>query len=176
MLRSSYTSDGSPFRWGSNSLHDRVQSNPEGLTFDGTGSWDAFLDKYSLFTCTQGWNDEIFDNLCWCLARESYSKYGVSTLQKLSEAALANFGNIRKNPGELLEEWADRVLRLVFSFLRMWSVEYQTPQADRKAGLRVVNQCLATIEEALGRMRLALLSEQIIYGGPKRGGPEYHEG
>ena len=164
------------------------------------------MKKYTLFAHSQGWNDnEMSDNLCWCLegkASDFYMmyadnkkttpfKYWVSKFERrfgfieLPETALINLSNAYQNPGEPLEDWADRVLRLASSSFRMLSVEYQTQQAiyrfcvggtDREASLRVVNQCPTSMEEAVGQMRLAILNRQMIYGRSKRGGPEYPGG
>ena len=172
---------------------------------DPNNDWGTFLKKYTLFARNQGWNDKMSDNLCWCLegkASDFYMmyadnkkttpfKYWVSEFERrfgfneLPETALINFSNAYQNPGELLEDWADRVLKLASSSFCMLSAEDQTQRAiyrfcvggaDREASLRVVNQRLTSLEEAVGQVRLAILNRQMIYGRSKRGGPEYPEG
>ena len=145
------------------------------------------------------------DNLCWCLegkASDLYMMYAdkkktapfeywVSKFERrfgfneLPETALINLSNAFQNPGEPLEDWTDRVLRLASSSFHMLSVEYQTQQAiyrfcmggtDREASRRVVSQCPKSMEEAVGGMRLSILNRQMIYGRSKRGGPENPRG
>ena len=173
---------------------------PKNLTYDGKGNWKAFKLQFTRYASTCGWTEEDSLNcLCWSLKGKALDYYAVISdgseqltykdlLQRLEHrfgeqevpaTAQARFQQANQNPGESLEDWADRVLTLSGRAYKGLPETFTTEQAvnkfcqgmaDKDAGHHVCMQNPANVQSAI---QLVLKYQQVhsaMYGKPRGSG------
>ena len=175
----------------------RLQSLPKSLSYDGKGSWQAFLTKFGKFAAIYEWTEEEKrDYLCLCLTDKASEFYALTTdrhvemtyaevveklekrfgYRELPETAMVTFSSAVQREEESLDEWADRVLTLAGKAFRELPDAFMTQQAilrfcmgarEKEAGEQVVNQRPQTIEQAIDKMKWAIHTHGLMYGRPK---------
>ncbi|KAH3724157.1 hypothetical protein DPMN_049967 [Dreissena polymorpha] len=175
----------------------RLQSLPKSLTYDGKGSWQAFLTKFGKFASIFEWTEEEKrDYLCLCLTDRASEFYALTTdrnvemtyaavveklerrfgYRELPETAMVTFSSATQREEESLDEWADRVLTLAGKAFRELPDAFMTQQAilrfcmgarEKEAGEQVINQRPQTIEQAIDKMKWAIHTHGLMYGRPK---------
>ena len=179
----------------------RVSSGPllpRTITFNGTGSWQAFLAKFNTFAKKYNWDaEERQDQLCWCLEgkaseyyaslikrdpdieyREAMSKLETRFApQELPEVAHMHFNYARQAPAETCMEWADRLLTLAtqaFSNLpedyvqRQLVLRFCQGSSDREAGQHTLNCQPPTLDQAIRITRMFQHTRQAMFGKSRK--------
>lgn len=171
---------------------------PTNLTFDGNGSWEAFIFKFSRYAEMCQWSNE--DKLCaLCLTLEGkaldyyvilhnsgevqsyaslYDKLEARFGDQISpEAAQGQFYQAFQNPGESLDDFADRLRALADKAFQGVCAQFITSQVisrfchgllDQQAGFHVYMHDPSTVEQAKLLVRKYQQSHEAIFGRSKR--------
>ena len=171
---------------------------PKALKYDGTTNWEAFFVKFSKYADRSQWTtQDRKDQLCWCLDGKASEFYTtlisrddnmdyfdlVRKLEKrfnfqdLPETLQVQFMGARQNPGEKLEDWADRLLSLATKAFRHLPEDHASTQAilrfcqgcsDKEAGQHAATQRPTSMEDAIDKIKWYQHTVKAIYGHPVR--------
>nr|XP_054775547.1 uncharacterized protein LOC129284057 [Lytechinus pictus] len=186
---SSFRSEGSAYR---------PVPLPRTLSFDGTGSYKAFIAKFQLYAQESQWNlRQCKNNLCYTLEGEA-SKFVASILERdsnvpyrdlvkklekrfamreLPEVSQMKFTYARQAPEEPVEQWADRLLSLAYQAFPELPEKHVQSQAvmrfcqgssDKEAGQHALYSRPNTLEEAVDLFKWFQHTHRAIYGKPRK--------
>ena len=192
--RSTYVRSPADYSRSAERTYSRPATLPRTITFNGSGSWQAFFTKFTSFADEYDWNSrQRQTQLCWCLDGKA-SEYYASLLER--EPSLGYSGIIHKlqtrfGPCELPEvsqmrftyarqrtdatqtEWADRLLTLAMQAFPGLPEEHLQRQVilrfcqgsnSREAAQFAINSQPKTLDEALYRVRLFHCTQRTVYG------------
>ena len=177
---------------------ERISSRPvmlpRTITFNGSGSWQAFITKFTSFADEHDWNSrQRKTQLCWCLDGKA-SEYYASLLERepnigysgiiyklqvrfgpceLPEVSQMRFTNARQRTDETHTEWADRLLTLAIQAFPGLPEEHLQRQVilrfcqgsnSREAAQFAINSQPKSLDEALYRVRLFHCTQRTVYG------------
>ena len=194
-MRVAPSSDLSGRSEGSNS---RPVTLPRTISFDGSGSWQAFIAKFQLFADESQWDVNQRKNyLCWALdgeaskymamllEREHYITFHVLvqrlekrfTKRELPEVCQMHFTYARQAPDESVVKWADRLMTLASQAFPDLPENYVQKQvvmrfcqgsSDKDAGQHALNSRPQTIERAIEDFKWFQLSHRAIFGKSRK--------
>lgn len=183
------------------SVWDRQKSTarlPRTITYDGKGSWKAFIQKFSKFADSAGWTaEQRKDNLCWSLDGRASEVYATLTerdpyldyfnlltklerrfgVRELPETSQMEFQCAKQGINEDVVEWADRVAHLAtlgFVGVPETFVEQQCIMRfcqgcrNKDAGEWALNLRPTTLEDALSIVQYTSHTARLVHG--PRGG------
>lgn len=133
-----------------NNRHDRIDTLPKSLRYDGSDSWKAFQQKLMRFAEVKNWRpQESKDYLGWCLEGRASEYFATVVTQnadigflqlmqklekrfgykKIPETAQLKMNSLMQANGESLEDWADRVFQLALRAYEGLPEEHMLKQA-----------------------------------------------
>lgn len=181
-----------------NNRHDRIDTLPKSLLYDGSDSWKAFQQKFMRFAEVKNWRpQESKDYLGWCLEGRASEYFAtvvtqnadigfLQLMQKLEkrfgykeipETAQLKMNSLMQANGESIEDWADRVFQLALRAYEGLPEEHMLKQAiksichgcmDKEAGQYAVNQHPDTIEETIEYLKSFQYNHKAIFGRSRR--------
>jgi hypothetical protein len=179
-------------------LIDTLKSLPRHMTFDGVGSWKAFILKFNRFAEASNWSEgEKLNGLCWCLTGkameyfvilndteevDSYrslclmleARYGQ---HDLPAAFQAQFQQACQNPDESLEDFGERLLILAVRAFKGLPVSFIEEQVisrfcqgllDKDAGHHVCMQSPSSVQGAIQIVRKYQQVYKAMHGKARR--------
>ncbi|KAH3867518.1 hypothetical protein DPMN_030647 [Dreissena polymorpha] len=171
---------------------------PKNLRYDGRTSWLSFKQKFDSYRKVYKWSDhECRDYLNWCLEGKALDDLTIETRmgesfsfrdimrkmegrfgsKELPETSRAKFQQATQQPGESLEDWADRVLTLATPAFRDLPDQFGQREAvsrfcqgciDREAGKHACFELPRTIQHALDLVRHHQYVSQVVDGKKAR--------
>jgi len=171
---------------------------PKNLRCDGRTSWLSFKQKFDSYRKVYKWSDhECRDYLNWCLEGKALDYFTIETRmgesfsfrdimrkmegrfgsKELPETSRAKFQQATQQPGESLEDWADRVLTLATPAFRDLPDQFGQREAvsrfcqgciDREAGKHACFERPRTIQHALDLVRHHQYVSQVVDGKKAR--------
>ncbi|XP_052219603.1 uncharacterized protein LOC127850481 [Dreissena polymorpha] len=175
-------------------VHGDPKKMPKNLRYDGRTSWLSFKQKFDSYRKVYKWSDhECRDYLNWCLEGKALDYFTIETRmgesfsfrdimrkmegrfgsKELPETSRAKFQQATQQPGESLEDWADRVLTLATPAFRDLPDQFGQREAvsrfcqgciDREAGKHACFERPRTIQHALDLVRHHQYVSQVVDG------------
>ncbi|XP_052220032.1 G patch domain-containing protein 8-like isoform X1 [Dreissena polymorpha] len=175
-------------------VHGDPKKMPKNLRYDGRTSWLSFKQKFDSYRKVYKWSDhECRDYLNWCLEGKALDYFTIETRmgesfsfrdimrkmegrfgsKELPENSRAKFQQATQQPGESLEDWADRVLTLATPAFRDLPDQFGQREAvsrfcqgciDREAGKHACFERPRTIQHALDLVRHHQYVSQVVDG------------
>ncbi len=180
------------------SIVDVVRALPNNLSFDGTGNWLTFKQRFTRYDRACMWSpDQCLDSRCWSLTGKA-ADFQAMLLEReptltfsrlmnqlenrfghleLPESAQARFQVAMQMQGESLEEWAYRVLTMAMVDFRDLPEYYSNQQAvirfcqgllDKDAGQHVCMSKPHTVDHAMDDVRWFQHVHQAVQGKSNR--------
>ena len=176
----------------------RYRSIPKSMTFNGSGSWQAFYSKFKAFADQVAWSCAQRKNeLHWCLEghasvffsnlldREPLLEFDelVARLENRygcivpPQAVQMQLASARQGKEEHIRDWADRVLDMATRAFPECLEHQVQGQAvlyfcqgcyDREAGAHALNLRAQTVEEAMELVTWRKCSYQVVYSRTRR--------
>ncbi|XP_063954859.1 uncharacterized protein LOC135153918 [Lytechinus pictus] len=186
--RPSYTT---PWNMGGKAASSNV---PKSISYDGRGSWMAFIQKFNKFADNAQWTTaQRQDNLCWCLQGRASEAFAAVTqrdpgidyfdllgkldrrfgARELPETSQIEFQYAQQKSDEDTVEWADRVSHLAMrgfpelpdNFLEQQCImRFCQGCRNKDAGQWALNMKPSSLEEAVGIVQWTTHTSRLVHG------------